>query len=163
MPDTYEQFYQQSLNDPERFWAEAAEDVHWFKKWDQVLDESRPPFYRWFTGGLVNSCYSALDWHVENGRSDQTALIYDSPVTESIRSFTYRDLRDEVALFAGVLVGQGVQKGDRVIIYMPMVRGLVRFIPLSSVDSLPMSWRLELMTPGQSSSSQRPAVSKSIG
>ena len=121
MPDTYEQFYQQSLNDPERFWAEAAEEVHWFKKWDQVLDESRPPFYRWFTGGLVNSCYSALDWHVENGRSDQTALIYDSPVTESIRSFTYRDLRDEVALFAGVLVGQGVQKGDRVIIYMPMV------------------------------------------
>ena len=121
MSDTYERIYAQSLNEPDTFWAEAAEDVHWYKKWDTVLDDSQEPFYRWFTGGLTNSCYNALDLHVENGRADQTALIYDSPVTETVKTFTYRELRDEVARFAGVLAAQGVQKGDRVIIYMPMV------------------------------------------
>ena len=121
MSDTYEETYAQSLNDPEAFWAQAAKDVHWYKKWDTVLDDSHKPFYRWFTGGLTNSCYNALDLHVENGRADQTALIYDSPVTDTIKTFTYRELRDEVARFAGVLVAQGVQKGDRVIVYMPMV------------------------------------------
>jgi propionyl-CoA synthetase len=121
MPDTYEQIYRQSLDDPEGFWAEVAGDVHWYKKWDKVLDASRAPLYRWFAGGLVNSCYNALDWHVENGRADQPALIYDSPVTGTIKTFTYRELRDEVARFAGVLVSQGVQKGNRVLIYMPMV------------------------------------------
>lgn len=121
MSETYEKTYAQSLNEPDIFWANAAEDVHWYKKWDKVLDDSRKPFYRWFTGGMINSCYNALDLHVENGRADQTALIYDSPVTDTIDTFTYRELRDEVARFAGVLVAQGVQKGDRVIIYMPMV------------------------------------------
>src|SRR5262249_33270494 len=85
------------------------------------LDASRPPFYRWFAGGVVNSCYNALDRHVELGRGDQPALIYDSPVTESIKSFTYRELLDQVTCCAGVLVRQGLKKGDRVIIYMPMV------------------------------------------
>ncbi len=121
MSDSYENTYAQSLNEPDTFWANVAEDVHWYKKWDAVLDDSQQPFYRWFTGGVTNSCYNALDLHVENGRADQTALIYDSPVTETIKTFTYRELRDEVARFAGVLVAQGVQKGDRVIIYMPMV------------------------------------------
>jgi propionyl-CoA synthetase len=121
MAGTYDQAYQQSLNDPESFWARAAEDVHWYRKWDKVLDDSNPPFYRWFTGGLVNSCYDALDRHVENGRAEQAALIYDSPVTETIKRYTYRQLRDEVARFAGVLAREGVQKGDRVIIYMPMI------------------------------------------
>ena len=79
------------------------------------------PFYRWFSGAMVNSCYNALDRHVESGRANQPALIYDSPVTETIKTFTYRELLNDVARFAGVLVGQGVQKGDRVIIYMPMV------------------------------------------
>ena len=82
---------------------------------------SRAPFYRWFPGGQVNTCYNALDRHVENGRADQAALIYDSPVTSTVRTFTYRELRDEVARFAGVLAGRGVGRGDRVIIYMPMV------------------------------------------
>ena len=86
-----------------------------------MLDGSRAPFYRWFPGGVVNSCYNALDRHVEQGRADQPALIYDSPVTGTIKTFTYRELRDEVARFAGVLRGQGVRTGDRVIIYMPMV------------------------------------------
>ena len=121
MKSTYDTVYGRWLSDPEGFWAEAAEAVHWFKKWDRVLDASHPPFYRWFSGGSLNSCYNALDWHVENGRADQPALLYDSPVTDSMKVFTYRALLDEVARFAGVLLRQGVRKGDRVIVYMPMV------------------------------------------
>ena len=113
--------YAQWVKDPEGFWAEAGEAIHWYKRWNRVLDGSRPPFYRWFPGAEVNTCYNALDWHVEHGRADQAALIYDSPVTGTVKSFTYRELRDEVARFAGALVDQGVGKGDRVIIYMPMV------------------------------------------
>lgn len=121
MSGTHDEVYAESLNDPDQFWAKAAEDVHWFKKWDVVLDDSCPPFYKWFKGGVVNSCYNALDRHVENGLADQVALVYDSPVTDSIRTFTYNELLEEVALFAGVLANQGITKGDRVIIYMPMV------------------------------------------
>ncbi len=118
---SYKEVYKQSIESPETFWANVAEDVQWYKKWDKVLDDSNKPFYRWFAGGEMNSCYNALDYHVENGRADQLALVYDSPVTDSIKRFTYRELLDEVARFAGVLAGQGVEKGDRVILYMPMV------------------------------------------
>lgn len=118
---TYESVYSNWKADPEAFWAEAAQDVHWYKTWDKVLDDSKAPLYRWFTGAEVNSCYNALDIHVENGRSSQLALIYDSPLTNTIKKFTYQELRDEVAKLAGVLVDMGVTKGDRVIIYMPMV------------------------------------------
>ncbi len=121
MTNPYDIAFAESINDPDSFWAKAAEDCHWYRRWDKVLDDSNKPFYRWFTGGVVNTCYNALDYHVENGRGDQAALIYDSPVTETIRTYTYRQLRDEVARFAGVLAGQGVVKGDRVIIYMPML------------------------------------------
>ena len=121
MASAYEKLYTQSLEDPEGFWAEIAEDVHWYKKWDKVFDNSRQPFYQWFKGGVVNTCYNALDLHVANGRADQPALLYDSPVTDTIKSFTYRELLEQVARFAGVLANQNVQKGDRVIIYMPMV------------------------------------------
>ena len=121
MRGAYEATYREWLRDPEGFWARAAESIHWFKKWDQVLDASRAPFYRWFTGGLVNTCYNLLDVHVESGRAEQVALIYDSPVTEVVKSYTYRELLNEVALFAGALREQGVEKRDRVIIYMPMV------------------------------------------
>ncbi len=121
MPSNYEKLYTRSLDDPEGFWAEAAEDVHWYKRWDKVLDDSRQPFYQWFKGGVVNSCYNALDLHVANGRGDQLALVYDSPVTDTIKAFTYRELLDQVARFAGVLASQGVQQGDRVLIYMPTV------------------------------------------
>ena len=121
METTYEAAYRSWLENPERFWAEAAEAIHWHKKWDQVLDTSHAPFYRWFPGALVNTCYNVLDVHVENGRAEQLALIYDSPVTGVTRSYTYRALLNEVALFAGTLSKQGVEKGDRVIIYMPMV------------------------------------------
>jgi propionyl-CoA synthetase len=110
-----------SLRDPAGFWGEAAEGVYWYKKWAKVLDDSHQPFYRWFVGGELNTCYNALDLHVEEGRDDQPALIYDSPVTSAIKVFTYRELRDKVATFAGALTRLGVGKDDRVIIYMPMV------------------------------------------
>jgi propionyl-CoA synthetase len=121
MRGAYEAAYREWLRDPEEFWAQAAEAIHWFKKWDRVLDDSRAPFYRWFSGGLVNTCYNLLDAHVANGRAEQVALIYDSPVTGAIKTYTFRELLNEVALFAGALRKQGVEKGDRVIIYMPMV------------------------------------------
>jgi propionyl-CoA synthetase len=117
----YRAVYARSLEDPDGFWAEAAEAIHWERKWDRVLDDARPPLYRWFTGGVLNTCYNALDRHVEGGRAEQTALIYDSPVTGTARRYTYRELRDAVARFAGALERQGVAKGDRVVVYMPMV------------------------------------------
>ena len=100
--------FSRSIQDPEAFWAEAGAGIHWYKNWDQVLDKSRTPFYRWFTGGQLNTCYNALDRHVENGRASQTALIYDSPVTNQTKTFTYHELRDIVARFAGALAQQGV-------------------------------------------------------
>lgn len=121
MSGEYKQLYNQWQADPQGFWASAAESIDWVNKWDKVLDDSTPPLYRWFAGAKVNTCYNAVDRHVEQGRADQFALIYDSPVTNTIKKFTFRQLRDEVAKFAGALAGQGVQKGDRVIIYMPMV------------------------------------------
>jgi len=117
----YEEIFQRSVKDPEAFWAEAAEAITWQKKWDRVLDGSNKPFYRWFTGGELNTCYNALDRHVESGRADQTALIYDSPVTKQVQKFTYRELLDQVSRFAGVLKGLGVGKGDTVVIYLPMI------------------------------------------
>src|SRR5215469_360924 len=113
--------FNRSLQDPAGFWGEAAEAVYWYKKWEKVLDDSHQPFYRWFAGGEVNTCYNALDLHVEQGRGNQLALIYDSPVTNTITTFTYRAMRDKVAVFAGALERLGVGKGDRVIVYMPMV------------------------------------------
>jgi len=113
--------FNRSLKDPAGFWGEAAEAVYWYKKWEKVLDDSHQPFYRWFTGGEVNTCYNALDLHVEEGRGNQPALIYDSPVTNAITTFTYRALRDKVAAFAGALARMGVGQGDRVIVYLPMV------------------------------------------
>jgi propionyl-CoA synthetase len=121
MQGTQDQVYARWRTEPEQFWAEAAENAHWYKRWDRVLDASRPPYHRWFSGGMVNTCYNALDRHVAAGRADQPALTYDSPVTQTITCFTYRELLDQVSRFAGVLIGQGVGKGDRVIIYMPMV------------------------------------------
>ena len=121
MTNRYDAVYERSLRDPEGFWGEAAAQVHWFKRWERVLDDSNPPFYRWFRGGMVNTCYNALDRHVEGGRGEWTALIYDSPVTRSIKRYSYRELRDLVARFAGVLAALGIGKGDRVILYMPMV------------------------------------------
>jgi propionyl-CoA synthetase len=117
----FDEVYQRSMEDPDGFWAEAAEDIAWYKKWDKVLDDSNPPFYKWFPGAECNTCYNAVDRHVEDGRGEQAAIIYDSPITGTGRTITYAELQDETARFAGVLSGLGVAKGDRVIIYMPMV------------------------------------------
>jgi len=113
--------FRQSIEQPEEFWANAAEGIDWIKKWDKVLDASNPPSYRWFRGAELNTCYNAVDRHVEAGRGEQTAIIYDSPVTDTIRKISYRELQTEVAKFAGALKSQGVTKGDTVIIYMPMI------------------------------------------
>ncbi len=121
MTGRYDEVYARSLRDPEGFWAEAAEAIHWYRRWDGILDRESPPFQRWFTGATLNSCYNALDLHVEQGRGDQPAIIYDSPVTETVATFTYAEMLELVARFAGVLSAQGVSKGDRVVIYMPMV------------------------------------------
>ncbi len=121
MSNKYKDIYEKSLNDPDGFWGPVAEDCHWYKKWDTVLDDSNKPFYRWFTGGEMNTCYNALDLHIDKGRGESIALIYDSPVTDTKISYTFRQLRDDVAKFAGVLNSMGVEKGDRVIIYMPMI------------------------------------------
>src|SRR5215207_7252365 len=118
---TYEQVYQAWKADPLGFWATAAEAIDWYETWDTVLDDSEAPIYRWFKGAKVNTCYNALDRHIDKGRAEQLALIYDSPVTNTIRQFNYRELRDEVAKLAGVVRRLGVEKGDRVLIYMPMV------------------------------------------
>jgi len=117
----FAEIYRRSLDEPEAFWGDAAELLDWVEPWERVLDDSRAPFYRWFTGGRMNTCANALDRHVEGGRADQPALIYDSPVTDTRAVFTYRELRDEVARFAGALARQGVGHGDRVIVYMPMI------------------------------------------
>jgi propionyl-CoA synthetase len=121
MKSVYSERYTQSMRDPTAFWAAAAEDLYWERRWDKVFDDSRPPFYRWFVGGALNTCYNALDLHIDRGRGKQRALIYDSPVTATVTEFTYRELRDRVAVIAGALRRQGIAKGDRVIIYMPMV------------------------------------------
>jgi len=118
---SYKYVYQQSIQQPETFWAEAAADLAWDQQWERVLDASEPPFYEWFPGGQLNTCYNALDRHCESGRADQAALIYDSPVTGQVKTFSYADLRDRAARFAGALKQRGVAAGDRVIIYMPMI------------------------------------------
>jgi propionyl-CoA synthetase len=117
----YEDVFHRSLTDPAGFWAEAAQAIDWYQQPHIILDDSNPPFYRWFRGGRLNTCHNALDRHVNSGRADQRALIYDSPVSGSKRTLTYRELRDETARFAAVLSGLGITKGDRVVIYMPMI------------------------------------------
>ena len=119
--DTYRALHARSLDDPEGFWLEQAKAIDWTRPPTRALDASRAPFYRWYPDGELNTCYNALDRHVERGRAEQAALIYDSPVTSTKKTFTYRELRDAVAKLAGAIAAQGVGKGDRVIIYMAMM------------------------------------------
>ena len=113
--------YRQSIENPEAFWGQKAREITWFEAPKKILSIDEKGFYRWFKGGKMNTCYVALDQHVKEGRGEQAAMIYDSPVTGTVRTYSYRELRDEVAKFAGVLKEMGVNKGDRVVIYMPMV------------------------------------------
>ena len=121
MSGEYERAFHEAVTNPEKFWGAAATKVHWYRHYDQVLNIDKPPFYRWFEGGLVNSCYNALDYHVEHGRKDRIALIYDSPVTKTVIKFTYGELRDLVARCAGGLQALGVVKGERVVIYLSLI------------------------------------------
>ena len=117
----YAREYARSLEDPVGFWGEQAQNIDWYKTADEVLSTDEHGLYRWYKGAMTNTCYLALDYHVENGRGDQVALYYDSPVTQTKEAFTYREMRDQVAKIAGGLKSLGVAKGDRVIIYMPMI------------------------------------------
>ncbi len=121
MSDKFNKIYDHSIKNPEKFWQEAAEDIFWFKKPTKILNKSNPPFYKWFEDGVTNTCYNALDIHIDQGRGKNIALIYDSPITGNKSKFTYEELRSKVGKFAGALKNQGVNKGDRVIIYMPMI------------------------------------------
>ena len=118
---SYLDIYQQSIEQPELFWREQAEQIKWYELPETILSQDEHGFYRWFSGGKLNTSYLALDVHIEDGRGAQLAMIYDSPATDSQQKFTFLELRDEVAKFAGGLKNLGVEKGDRVIIYMPMV------------------------------------------
>ena len=117
----FDKVFEQSIENPEQFWAEAAKGIDWYDAPDKVLDSSNPPFYRWYSGATLNTCYNAVDRHVANGRGDQTAIIYDSPVTDTITKVTYKELLDKVSHLAGALKAEGISKGDTVIIYMPMI------------------------------------------
>jgi len=121
MTDSFDDVYDRSMADPEAFWADAASGINWIEPWTEILDRSNPPHFRWFTGGVLNTCYNCVDRHVEAGRGDQAAIIYDSALTDAGRTLSYSDLLDQVSRFAGALAAQGVGKGDRVILYMPMV------------------------------------------
>ena len=117
----YQEEFKQSIQRPNEYWGKIAKAVHWEKTWDKVLDDSDKPYYRWFTGAEVNTCYNALDLHVKEGRGEQNAIIYDSAMTGEIRHYTYRQLTEETARFAGALSALGVERGSRVVIYMPMI------------------------------------------
>lgn len=118
---SYQNTYDEAISNPEKFWSEQAQNIEWFSFPETILSTDDDGLYRWFKGGKLNTCFLALDYHVENGRGNQTALIYDSPVTQTKKQYTYLEMRDEVAKVAGMIRNLGVQKGDRVIIYMPLI------------------------------------------
>src|ERR1700754_3826996 len=117
----YHEVHARSLRDPEGFWAEAAREIDWIETPKKIFDPAMGTYGRWFVDGVVNTCYNALDRHVANGRSDQVALIHDSPLTSTVTKFTYAQMLQEVETLAAVMQDFGVTRGDRVILYMPMV------------------------------------------
>ena len=121
MKKNYQDIYDSSINNKEEFWGDVAKDIFWYKKPTKILNSSNPPFYKWYEDGITNTCYNAIDIHIDNGKGGKTAIIYDSPITGTKKKFTYNQLKEKVSLFAGALKNQGVTKGDRVIIYMPMI------------------------------------------
>ncbi len=117
----YAEIYASWKRDPEGFWADAARDIDWIEQPKRIFDAAQGIYGRWFAGGVTNTCYNCLDRHVERGRGVQPAVIYDSPITGQKKIYTYAQMLDEVAAFGGVLQEMGVGKGDRVIVYMPMI------------------------------------------
>lgn len=135
--NNYQSIYQQSINYPEKFWAKAAQELHWDKAYDKVLDDSDKPFYRWFTGGELNICYNAIDRHVIEGYGEQTAIIYDSPVSNTKARISYAQLKSEIAKLAYTMQSLGVNKGDTVIIYMPMIpEAIVSMLACARIGAL---------------------------
>nr|CAH0100879.1 unnamed protein product [Daphnia galeata] len=149
-PPTYADVYERSIREPEQFWAEEAERISWMKPWSRLLDNSNPPFTKWywlhlwayrqFVGGETNACYNAVDRHVVNGHGQRTAIIHDSPVTSTQRSITYAELQMQVSKLAAALSSYGVKKGDNVLIYMPMIPeavvAMLAVVRLGAVHSL---------------------------
>ena len=121
MTKNYEEIYNLSIKNKEDFWKKISDDIFWYSKPSKILNTDNPPFYKWFEDGVTNTCYNALDFHIEKGRGEKIAIIYDSPITGVKKKITYNQLRDKVALFAGALKKLGATKGDRIIIYMPMI------------------------------------------
>jgi propionyl-CoA synthetase len=138
--DSYATAWQTSIADPERFWAEAANAIDWQRPWDRVLDDSRAPLYRWFVGAEVNSCYNAVDRHVAAGHGERTALIYDSPLAGTAQKLSYAELQRRTEQLAGAMAALGVGKGDRVILYLPMIPeaviGMLAVARLGAVHSV---------------------------
>ena len=118
---SYKKIYDQSIKDKENFWKKVSDDVFWYQKPEKILNTENPPFYKWFEDGVTNTCYNALDFHIDNGLGDKVALIWDSAITNTKEKYTFNQLKEKVSLFAGALKNQNIQKGDRVIIYMPMI------------------------------------------
>ncbi|KAK0075234.1 hypothetical protein PV325_007178 [Microctonus aethiopoides] len=117
----YEETFRRSLESPEEFWSEVAETVEWSKRWDKVKDNTNEPFTKWYVGGEINACHNAIDRHVNAGNGEKIALIHDSPMTSTIRKVSYNELLDKTSKLAGALANMGVNKGDRVLIYMPLI------------------------------------------
>ena len=133
----YREIYNGWKNDPEAFWMNAAEAIDWDKKPSKALFADRAPLYEWFCDSMVNTCYNAVDRHVLNGRADQKAIIYDSPMTDTQYSITFAELLEKVASLAGALASKGISKGDRVIIYMPMVpEGIISMLACARIGAI---------------------------
>ena len=138
MNQKYKEIYDNSIINREKFWQEVSNNIFWYKKPTKILNSDNPPFYKWFGDGETNTCYNALDLHIEEGRGDKLAIIYDSPITGVKKNITYKELRDRVALFAGALKNQGINKGDRVIIYMPMIpEAVIAMLACGRIGAVP--------------------------
>ena len=133
----YKEIYNSWKKDPEAFWMNAAEAIDWDKKPSKALFADRAPLYEWFSDSMVNTCYNAVDRHVFNGRADQKAIIYDSPMTDTKYSITFAELLEKVASLAGALSSKGILKGDRVIIYMPMIpEGIISMLACARIGAI---------------------------
>ena len=136
-PDTYKEQYLRSINDPEGYWGEVSSNTVWFKPWDKVLDNSNPPFTKWFVGGKLNMCYNAVDRHISEGKGDRNAIIWDSPITQSKQTLTYNQVLEQVSALARVLINMNVKKGDRVLIYMSMIpEALVAMLACARIGAI---------------------------
>ena len=108
MSNKYEEIYKKSIQNSENFWLEVSKDIFWYKKPTKILNSDNPPFYKWFQDGTTNTCYNAVDLHVKNGKGNKVAIIYDSPITNFKKKITYKELKNQVEIFAGALVNQGI-------------------------------------------------------